>query len=137
MRKGDATGPAIPGFSHVRPDDAAYRSDGLRDFFAYRDLGIAAATGGRVMAHHARAIRPANGTGTGWHYHQLEFQILIVTRGWAKFIYGDTETHVAAGDVVHQPPGLVHTLFDYSDDFEYYEIVGPADFATVDVAGPA
>ena len=38
-------------FSHVGEDDTEYRSGGLRDFFLYRDLGIAEATGGQVIAH--------------------------------------------------------------------------------------
>jgi hypothetical protein len=38
-----------------------------------------------------------------------------------------------AGDVVHQRPGIVHYLCDYSPDMEYLEIVGPADFKTVDM----
>jgi hypothetical protein len=39
---------------------------------------------------------------------------------------------------VHQRPGIVHYLFDYSPDMEYLEVVGPADFTTVDVLqGPA
>ncbi len=29
-----------------------------------------------------------------------------------------------------------HYLFDHSSDMEYLEIVGPADFTTVDVEGP-
>jgi hypothetical protein len=37
---------------------------------------------------------------------------------------------------VHQAPGIVHYLFDYSDDMEYLEIVGPADFKTIGVEGP-
>jgi hypothetical protein len=37
-------------FSHVKPQDTAFRSDGLRDFFLYRDLGISEATKGRVIA---------------------------------------------------------------------------------------
>lgn len=46
------------------------------------------------------------------------------------------ETLVAAGDCVHQRPGIVHYLFDYSPDMEYLEIVAPADFETIDVEGP-
>jgi hypothetical protein len=38
---------------------------------------------------------------------------------------------VEQGDVVHQRPGMVHYLFDYSPDMEYLEIVSPADFGTV------
>ena len=43
-------------------------------------------------------------------------------------MYGDKDTLVEAGDCVHQRPGIVHYLFDYSPDMEYLEIVGPADF---------
>jgi hypothetical protein len=35
---------------------------------------------------------------------------------------------------VHQRPGVRHYLFDYSPDMEYLEIVGPADFSSIDVA---
>ena len=34
---------------------------------------------------------------------------------------------------MHQRPGIIHYLFDYSQDMEYLEIVSPADFKTVDV----
>jgi hypothetical protein len=37
---------------------------------------------------------------------------------------------------VHQRPGVRHYLFDYSPDMEYLEIVGPADFTTIDVDAP-
>jgi mannose-6-phosphate isomerase-like protein (cupin superfamily) len=57
-------------------------------------------------------------------------------KGWARFMYGDKETLVAAGDCVHQRPGIVHYLFDYSPDMEYLEVVGPADFTTVRAVGP-
>jgi quercetin dioxygenase-like cupin family protein len=46
-------------------------------------------------------------------------------------MYEDKVTLVEAGDVVHQRPGMVHYLFDYSPDMEYLEIVSPADFGTV------
>ena len=37
---------------------------------------------------------------------------------------------------MHQRPGIVHYLFDYSPDMEYLEIVGPADFKTIDALAP-
>ena len=119
-------------FSHVKPGDTPWRPDGLRDFFLYRDLGVAAATGGRVIAHLVKA-NMAPERGTGWHRHEAEFQIVLMTKGWAKFMYEDQVTLVEAGDCVHQPPGIVHYLFDYSPDMEYLEIVSPADFGSVDV----
>ena len=122
-------------FSHVKPGDTQYLPDGLRDFFLYRDLGVAAATKGKVIAHLVKANLPPV-DGTGWHYHVADFQIVIMMKGWARFMYDDKVTLVEAGDCVHQRPGLVHYLFDYSPDMEYLEIVGPADFGTVPVSGP-
>jgi quercetin dioxygenase-like cupin family protein len=119
-------------FSHVREGDTEYKSGGLRDFFLYRDLGIADATGGQVIAHLVKANMPPS-DGTGWHRHECVFQIVIMMKGWAKFMYEDKPTLVKAGDVVHQRPGIVHYLYDYSPDMEYLEIVSPADFKTVDM----
>lgn len=122
-------------FSHIRPADTDFKGGGLRDFFVYRDLGIAEATAGKVLA---QLVRPSNAPqkGTGWHYHGADFHIVYMLKGWARFMYEDKETLVAAGDCVHQRPGIVHHLFDYSPDMEYLEVVGPADFTTVDAVGP-
>lgn len=122
-------------FSHVKPSDTEWKGGGLRDFFLYRDLGVAAATHGKVIAHLVKANEPPE-EGTGWHYHVADFQIVIMTKGWARFMYEDKEYLVEAGDCVHQKPGIVHYLFDYSPDMEYLEIVSPADFGTVPVNGP-
>jgi quercetin dioxygenase-like cupin family protein len=125
----------VPGdtlFSHVKPMDTVFRGDGLRDFFLYRDLGVTEATGGKVIAQLVVAHN-APEKGTGWHRHEAEFHIVIMLRGWARFMYEDQETLVSAGDCVHQRPGVRHYLFDYSPDMEYLEIAGPADFKTIDV----
>ena len=123
-------------FSHVKPVDTQFRTDGLRDFFIYRDLGVAEATAGKVIAQLVRANN-APEKGTGWHRHEADFHIVLMIKGWAKFMYEDKETLVSADDCVHQRPGIVHYLFDYSPDMEYLEIVGPADFKTIDMPGPA
>ena len=123
-------------FSHVKPGDTEYISGGLRDFFLYRDLGIAEATNGKVIAHLVKA-NMAPETGTGWHRHEADFQIVMMLKGWARFMYEDKETLVEAGDVVHQRPGIRHFLFDYSPDMEYLEVVSPADFGTEDAEGVA
>ena len=128
--------PAATQFSHVKDGDTPFRSGGLRDFFRYRDLGIAEATNGKVVAQLVRAER-APEAGTGWHRHVADFHIVMMLKGWARFMYEDKVTLVEAGDVVHQRPGIVHYLFDYSPDMEYLEIAGPADFETVEMPGPA
>jgi quercetin dioxygenase-like cupin family protein len=122
-------------FSHIKMSKTQFLPGGLRDFFVYKDLGVAKATRGKVIAHIAKANMPPE-TGTGWHYHVADFQIVIMMKGWARFMYEDKETLVEAGDVVHQRPGIVHYLFDYSPDMEYLEIVGPADFKSIDAEGP-
>ena len=72
-------------FSHIRPQDTRYEDQGLRDFFLYRDLGIADATGGKVIAQLVKANN-APEQGTGWHRHEAEFHIVIMLKGWARFI---------------------------------------------------
>jgi quercetin dioxygenase-like cupin family protein len=122
-------------FSHIKPHDTAFHGGGLRDFFVYRDLGIAEATHGKVLAQLVRANQ-APERGTGWHRHEADFHIVIMLKGWARFMYGVQETLVEAGDCVHQAPGIEHYLFDYSPDMEYLEIVSPADFRSIDVPAP-
>jgi quercetin dioxygenase-like cupin family protein len=122
-------------FAHTKPGDTEFISGGLRDFFEYRDLGIAAATNGKVIAQLVRA-KDAPESGTGWHRHVADFHIVLMLKGWARFMYEDKVTLVNAGDCVHQRPGIVHFLFDYSPDMEYLEIAGPADFKTIPMPGP-
>jgi len=116
--------------SHLR--DAVFESAGLRAFFEYRDLGIEAATGGRVGAHVIRA-KPGAGHdgGTGWHRHALDLQLVYILKGWIRFDYeGVGEVLLEAGAFVHQPPGIRHVEIDHSDDVEILEITLPADFGT-------
>jgi quercetin dioxygenase-like cupin family protein len=122
-------------FSHIRPTDTPWRGEGLRDFFLYRDLGVAEATQGKLLVQLVKAHN-APEAGTGWHRHEANFHVVLMLKGWARFMYGTTETLVEAGDCVHQRPGIVHYLFDYSPDMEYLEIVSPADFITVDEPAP-
>ncbi len=104
----------------------------------YREVGIDEATGGRVICQLVKANpeRPPE-HGTGWHQHIADFHIVYMMKGWARFMYGDREHLVAAGDCVHQRPGITHYLFDYSPDMEYMEISAPAAFGTVEVEGMA
>ena len=122
-------------FSHIHEGDTEFKSGGLRDFFEYRDLGIAKATNGLVIAQLVRAKLPPE-DGTGWHRHEAAFHIVYMLKGWAKFMYETKSTLVAAGDVVHQRPGIVHYLYDYSPDMLYLEIASPADFTTVTMPAP-
>ena len=57
-------------FSHIKPGDTPYKAGGLRDFFLYRDLGIAGATQGKVIAHLVKAnMAPTDGTAMKTPHH--------------------------------------------------------------------
>ncbi|MBI1777633.1 MAG: cupin domain-containing protein [Proteobacteria bacterium] len=116
--------------SHLK--DSQFHADGLRPFFEYRDLGIAKATDGRVLAHVIRA-RPGHPAAAKRHYHELEIQLVYVLKGWVKFHYeGVGEVLLEPGSAVHQPPGIRHTELAHSDDLELLEITMPAEFRTVE-----
>jgi hypothetical protein len=51
-------------------------------------------------------------------------------------IYDGVNTLVEAGDCVHQRPGIVHSLYDWSDDMEFMEIIMPGDFVTTEITPP-
>ena len=118
-------------FSVSHSDGSAFRDDGLRPFFQYRDLGIRDATNGAVVAHVIRA-KAGMHANPERHHHEVNFQMVYVLRGWVKFDYdGVGEVTLKAGSCVHQPPGIKHVEIDHSDDLELIEIVMPADFKTV------
>jgi len=115
--------------------DGAHFERGLRAFFEYRDLGIAEATDGRVVAH---VIRAAAGTefASQPHLHEATFQLVYVLKGWVEFEYeGHGRVRLQAGSSVYQPPRIRHRELGHSDDLELLEIVMPADFQTVEVDG--
>ena len=124
------------GFSVCHLSDSPFVAKGLRAFFEYRDLGIKEATGGRFGAHVIRA-RPGTEALPQWHTHELQFQMVYVTRGWIAFEYeGVGEVRLEAGSCVHQPPGIRHRELAHSDDLELIEITLPAEFGTTTLDGP-
>jgi hypothetical protein len=118
--------------SHLAPD--AFE-EGLRSYANYRDLGIAAATGGLARAHVIKMIPPCDpAVVSKRHYHDVEFQMIYVLKGWIKGEYeGAGEVTMREGSCWLQPPRIKHTVLDYSDDCELLEIILPADFETVEL----
>ena len=110
--------------------------EGLRSYANYRDLGIAAATGGLARAHVIKMIPPCDpAVVSKRHYHDVEFQMVYVLKGWIKGEYeGAGEVTMREGSCWLQPPRIKHTVLDYSDDCELLEIILPADFETVELA---
>lgn len=116
--------------SHHREEDF---DQGLRPYSAYRDLGIAPATGGMVQAHVIRMTKPFEEAEVAIpHYHDVQFQMVYVLKGWFRSEFEGEGVHTFhAGSCWIQPPKIKHTVRGYSDDCELLEIVLPADFKTV------
>jgi mannose-6-phosphate isomerase-like protein (cupin superfamily) len=114
-------------------DEAAFEQ-GLRSYAQYRDLGIGKATNGLAQAHVIRLIGPCDPKVVSKrHYHDVEFQMIYVLKGWMKGEYDGQEVTVREGSCWLQPPRIKHTVLDYSDDCELLEIILPADFDTVEL----
>ena len=114
--------------AHLSPHD--FKTAGLRAFFEYRDLGIARATGDKVLAHVIRA-RAGHGAKPERHHHGLKFQMVYVLKGWVEFDYeGVGRVRLRKGSCVYQPPGIRHTELGHSRDLEMIEITMPAEFPT-------
>jgi mannose-6-phosphate isomerase-like protein (cupin superfamily) len=118
--------------SHHREADFAA---GLRSYAKYRDLGIAAASGGMVQAHVIRFVPPFEPKEASTpHYHEVDFQMIYVLKGWYKTEFEGEGVHTfEAGSCWIQPPGIKHAVRGYSDDCELLEIVLPAGFGTVEL----
>jgi quercetin dioxygenase-like cupin family protein len=102
---------------------------GSRADFEYRDLGLSAASGGKLSALSVRR----NSTGSAssdWHYHELAFQFALVLHGSISI---ETErghpTTLGRGGAVFLPP-LVEHRSDVSHDYAAIEITSPADVVT-------
>lgn len=121
--------------SHYREEDFA--ANGLRAYAKYRDLGVAAATGGMAQAHVIRLIGPCNPQEVSkLHYHDVEFQLIYVLNGWVKtYLEGEGETLMRQGSSWTQPPRIKHLIRDYSDNCELLEVILPAEFKTVEIKG--
>ena len=122
-----------PSFCLSRSDDGEFEPmTGYRDWLKIRDLGLSDATHGQYDAWITRAN--TMGGSTGRHYHNYDFQIMFVTKGWVKVFYeGEGEFVLRAGDFVYHLPGHVHDFMDYSEDIKIFELCSPANHHAIDV----
>ena len=107
-----------------------FEKRGLRNYFEYRDLGIARASRGKVVAHVIRA-RPGKSPQGEWHRHDCNLQFVYVLKGWIRFEYeGVGVVTMKKGTCFQQPPSISHRELSHSKDLELLEIVAPANFKT-------
>src|SRR6187455_23362 len=110
---------SLSAFARAGAPDARWNREGLRPDNEYRDLGLAAATGGKIGAKHIRAIAPFPAP-TGWHWHDMTAHFIYVLNGWLTFRFAgvDGDVTVRAGESLSQPAGVAHNVVARSDDLE-------------------
>ena len=113
-------------------DEALFENRGLRDYFSYRDLGVATASNGRVGAQITRANHQLTREGE-LHHHVLTHQINLVLNGNAIMKFeGIGEVELTTGTSFYMPPNIKHTFVSCSENFRTMEICTPADFDTIE-----
>ena len=137
-RQAAAAAPAkrsVADFSASATTAKTISRSGCARYAKYRDLGMAKATGGMVQAHVIRFVPPCRPEEVSkLHYHDVEFQMVYVLKGWIKTELEGQGAHVMRpGSAWLQPPKIKHKVLDYSDDCEVLEIILPADFETVEL----
>jgi mannose-6-phosphate isomerase-like protein (cupin superfamily) len=128
---------SLSAFARASAPDAQWNREGLRADSEYRDLGLSAATKGRLGVKHIRALKPMAAP-TGWHWHDMTAHYVYVLQGWLTFRFAGVAGDVTlrAGDGLSQPAGVPHNVIARSDDLEVIEINEPAEYGTWNVAEP-
>jgi quercetin dioxygenase-like cupin family protein len=104
---------------------------GPRNFFDYRNLGVAEATDRLIEVQVVRAQRAKEG-GTGWHSHNMA-QLSYGLSGWAMLDVEGVADKVrqATGDALSIPANWRHNASSFSDDYWALQLQIPADYDTV------
>lgn len=104
---------------------------GRRAFFTYRDLGVTAASGGKMRTQ-ITAAREGMSKPTGWHYHVCDGQFVYMLKGWIELEFKELGTvRLGEGDSIFIPGGTPHNEIRTSESFELLEHSMPAEMGTV------
>ena len=110
---------------------------GRRDFFSYRDLGVADASAGSMRA---QVMKSSQGMSqpTGWHYHECDGQFIYILKGWVDLQFEDGRTlRVEEGDSLFIPGYLRHNEIRTSEEMEILEVSLPGVMGTKPCDPPA
>ena len=110
---------------------------GRREFFTYRDLGVADASGGNMRAQVMTATQGLSRP-TGWHYHECDGQFIYILKGWVELQFEDGKTiKVEQGDSLFIPGYLRHNEIRTSEEMEILEVSVPGELGTKPCEAPA
>ena len=110
---------------------------GRREFFKYRDLGVAEASAGGMRAQVMMASQGMSRP-TGWHYHECDGQFIYIIKGWVDLEFEDGRTiRVEEGDSLFIPGYLRHNEIRTADTLEILEVSTPGVMGTKPCEAPA
>ncbi len=110
---------------------------GRREFFQYRDLGVAEASAGAMRAQVMQASQGLSRP-TGWHYHECDGQFIYMIKGWVDLEFEDGRTlRVEEGDSLYIPGYMRHNEIRTSDTMEILEVSTPGQMGTTPCEPPA
>ena len=110
---------------------------GRREFFSYRDLGVAEGSAGTMRA---QVMTSSQGLSqpTGWHYHECDGQFVYVLKGWVDLQFEDGRTlRIEEGDSLFIPGFLRHNEIRTSAELEILEVSAPGQMGTKPCDPPA
>src|ERR1700757_4062695 len=124
-----ATKTAAQKIAHARSAEPVLVK-GRRDFFKYRDLGVADASAGNMRAQVMSSSRGMSRP-TGWHYHECDGQFIYILKGWVDLEFEDGRTiRVDEGDSLFIPGYLRHNEIRTSAEMEILEVSTPGTRGT-------
>ncbi|HTR87419.1 MAG TPA: cupin domain-containing protein [Reyranella sp.] len=110
---------------------------GRRDFFTYRDLGVAEGSAGGMRAQVMKSSKGMSQP-TGWHYHECDGQFIYMIKGWVDLQFADGRTiRVEEGDSLFIPGYLPHNEIRTSEEMEILEVSAPGVLGTRPCDPPA
>jgi mannose-6-phosphate isomerase-like protein (cupin superfamily) len=110
---------------------------GRCEFFQYRDLGVAEASGGGMRAQVMMASQGLSRP-TGWHFHECDGQFIYIIKGWVDLEFEDGRTiRVEQGDSLFIPGYMRHNEIRTADELEILEVSTPGEMGTTACEPPA
>lgn len=121
-------------YDHERPDSYVQGPRG-REYLSLRHLRVADRTERQLEVTVIKS-RGAPTDGTGWHSHTNSEWVYILS-GAAELGTAEAGTlTIRAGDSLTFPPGSVHAVHTFSEDYALLAVNAPADFRTRREADP-
>ncbi|MDN5928702.1 MAG: cupin domain-containing protein [Hyphomicrobiales bacterium] len=116
--------------------DGSYKIGGPgREYLSFRHLRLADRTDRQFEVTLIKGVKSPAG-GTGWHRHSNSEWVFVLGGAAEMAMEGHRNFTIRAGDSLTIPPGVVHAVPEFSDDYALVAVNLPADFKTEAAEAP-